>query len=575
MSQGDVRGVGNDFAPRRAVAESAPPVSPDAGAVAAPTGLGEHRSGDSARTVERRELAPHPDSLTGRPAARGIASPDTDAHVATSVLADTSATTSTQQRLATEDSTAPGRSARPLAWARRYVAAVVVCDAIVGALAVLAALAFRPLSFEPWKEAVLVIGAAVAWPLAIAISRGYERGKIGVGGDEMHAVGRALILAIAVSAVPCAITGQYGVVAVSGIAVPIAAAASIGVRFVARKNLHRRQRAGRDVRRVIVVGSAFAAADLTQMLTAEPHCGMKVIGVCVPKADVARAKEVGLEVLGDLDQAPSLIEIYGADAVAVTSGDATRHNYLRELSWALEGAPVELLVHPGLIEVAGPRMHIRPYVGLPLLHVEQPHFTGWRRLVKRAFDIVATSVGVLLISPLLLAIALAVKLGDGGPVIFRQTRVGLDGSTFTMLKFRSMHVNAEDRVAELRALNPEIGTMFKLADDPRITRVGKLLRKYSLDELPQLFNVLSGSMSLVGPRPPLQSEVDGYEDHARRRLLVTPGLTGLWQVSGRSLLSWEETVRLDLRYVENWTLTLDLLILWKTVYAVVAKQGAF
>ena len=167
------------------------------------------------------------------------------------------------------------------------------------------------------------------------------------------------------------------------------------------------------------------------------------------------------------------------------------------------------------------------------------------------------------------------KLGDGGPVIFRQTRVGLDGSTFTMLKFRSMHVDAEERVAELRAQNPEIGTMFKIADDPRITRVGKLLRKYSLDELPQLFNVLGGSMSLVGPRPPLQSEVDGYEDHARRRLLVTPGLTGLWQVSGRSLLSWEETVRLDLRYVENWTLTLDLLILWKTVYAVVAKRGAF
>ena len=180
-----------------------------------------------------------------------------------------------------------------------------------------------------------------------------------------------------------------------------------------------------------------------------------------------------------------------------------------------------------------------------------------------------------MISPVLAAIALAVRMSDGGPVIFRQTRVGLDGSTFTMLKFRSMHTDAEARLAELRAQNPNVGMMFKLESDPRITPVGRFLRRFSLDELPQLFNVLGGTMSLVGPRPPLQSEVAVYEDHARRRLLVTPGLTGLWQVSGRSLLSWEETVRLDLRYVENWTLTLDLLIMWKTFFAVVAKRGAF
>jgi exopolysaccharide biosynthesis polyprenyl glycosylphosphotransferase len=220
-------------------------------------------------------------------------------------------------------------------------------------------------------------------------------------------------------------------------------------------------------------------------------------------------------------------------------------------------------------------MHIRPYVGLPLLHVEQPHFTGWRRFIKRATDIALTSLGMLVVAPVLAAIALAVKLYDGGPVMFKQTRVGLDGSTFTMFKFRSMHTDAEAKLAELRAQNPNIGLMFKLERDPRITPVGRFLRRYSLDELPQLFNVLSGEMSLVGPRPPLQSEVDVYEDHARRRLLVTPGLTGLWQVSGRSLLSWEETVRLDLRYVENWTLTLDLLIIWKTFFAVIGKRGAF
>lgn len=154
-------------------------------------------------------------------------------------------------------------------------------------------------------------------------------------------------------------------------------------------------------------------------------------------------------------------------------------------------------------------------------------------------------------------------------------RVGLEGSTFTMWKFRSMHVDAEERLAELRRENPSMGFLFKMEDDPRVSRVGKFLRKFSLDELPQLFNVLGGSMSLVGPRPPLPSEVDGYENYTHRRLLVTPGLTGLWQVSGRSLLSWDESVRLDLRYVENWTLTLDLLIIWKTVFAVLARRGAY
>ena len=462
-------------------------------------------------------------------------------------------------------------------WSRRYAAKLMLLDALVGMLAVVTAAVALPhiLQFTAPKMLVLAVGAAAAWPIAVAISRGYERTNIGVGGDEMRAVLRATILAIALGAVPSAVTDQPGVVKMSVLATPIAGLVSLAVRFLVRKILHHQQHRGVNVRRVIVVGSAYAAADLTSVLTREPHCGMQVVGVCVPRADVGRAQDAGLAVIGDLEQVPELIKTYGADAVAVTGGDATRHNYLRELSWALEGAQVELLVHPGLIEVAGPRMHIRPHVGLPLLHVEQPHFTGWRRFIKRATDIGLTGFGVVVISPVFALIALAIKLSDGGPVIFRQTRVGLDGTTFTMLKFRSMHVDAEAKLAELRAQNPGIGTLFKMADDPRITRVGKFLRKFSLDELPQLFNVLSGSMSLVGPRPPLQSEVDVYEDHARRRLLVTPGLTGLWQVSGRSLLSWEETVRLDLRYVENWTLTLDLLILWKTFFAVVAKRGAF
>ena len=197
----------------------------------------------------------------------------------------------------------------------------------------------------------------------------------------------------------------------------------------------------------------------------------------------------------------------GCDAVAVTSDDATRNNYLRELAWSLEGAGVELLVDPGLVEVAGPRMHIRPLMGFPLLHVEEPHFTGWRRVVKRVNDLALTTVGLLIISPLMLGIAAVIKLQDGGPVIFRQARIGRDGKPFTMLKFRSMVVDAEDRKLDLMESNEGKGGLFKLSNDPRVTRFGRFLRDFSLDELPQLFNVLAGSMSLVGPRPHLASEL--------------------------------------------------------------------
>lgn len=461
-------------------------------------------------------------------------------------------------------------------WSNRYVGRLIGCDALLAAIAVVAVAAVPNLiSFSPGKMYVLVLVMAIGWPITVALSRGYDRTRIGVGGDEMRAVLRSVILAIALGAVPSAITERPGLLALCVTAPPVAGLFSLLIRLGSRRHLHFRQRRGHNVRRVIVVGSAYAAADLQSVLSQDGNFGMSVIGACVPVSDLDSAMDAGLTVLGDLDQVRELVESHQADAIAVAGGHATRHNYLRELSWTLEGSDVELLVHPGLMEVAGPRMHIRPYVGLPLLHVEQPHFTGWRRLLKRATDVVLTGLGVVVISPVLALIALAIKLEDGGPVIFRQTRVGLDGSTFVMLKFRSMHLDAESRLAELRAQNPHIGVMFKMQRDPRITRVGRLLRAFSLDELPQLFNVLTGSMSLVGPRPPLQSEVDDYENHARRRLLVTPGLTGLWQVSGRSLLSWEETVRLDLRYVENWTLTFDLLIIWKTLFAVAARRGAF
>jgi exopolysaccharide biosynthesis polyprenyl glycosylphosphotransferase len=232
-------------------------------------------------------------------------------------------------------------------------------------------------------------------------------------------------------------------------------------------------------------------------------------------------------------------------------------------------------VAPALLDVAGPRTTIRPIAGLPLLHVDHPEFTGARWLIKSVFDRAAAITALVLLFPVLAVLALAIKLGGRGPVLFRQTRVGKNGEAFSLYKFRTMIVDAEQRKAQLIALNESDGVLFKMRKDPRVTRVGAFLRRYSLDELPQLINVLIGNMSLVGPRPALPAEAILYADHVRRRLAVRPGITGLWQVNGRSDLPWDEAVRLDVRYVENWSFVLDLQILWKTWSAVISGAGAY
>ena len=412
------------------------------------------------------------------------------------------------------------------------------------------------------------------WTAAIAVARGYHRAQVGFGSDEIRSVLRAGVALVFVGAFPAGLMQETALLKLVVVGTPAAVVLSLIIRYVARKSLHRQQAKGRNMRHVIVVGTSAAAKELKDRLNREPHGGMKVVGVCVPSDERGKVLDLGMPVLGELEDAARVVQQYGCDAVAVTSDDATRHNYLRELSWSLEGTGVEMLVDPGLVEVAGPRMHIRPLMGFPLLHIEEPHFTGWRRVAKRAADILITSIGLVIISPLMIGIGLAVKFQDGGPVIFRQTRVGRGGQPFSMLKFRSMVIDAEARKAALMESNEGKGGLFKLSHDPRITRLGKFLRDFSLDELPQLFNVLNGSMSLVGPRPHLAQELAQMPREASRRSLVTPGLTGLWQVSGRSDLEGDDAIRLDLRYVENWSFTLDLLILWKTASAVLAKRGA-
>lgn len=266
-----------------------------------------------------------------------------------------------------------------------------------------------------------------------------------------------------------------------------------------------------------------------------------------------------------------------ADTVIISGTDVVSRSWLRQVGWNLDPVRHQLVVAPGIIDVGGPRLVTRPVAGLPLVHVDAPALPRTGLFMKRAVDIVGAGIGLLLLSPLLLTIAILVKSHDGGPVLFRQERVGLAGSTFQMLKFRSMRIDAEAVLARLQREQEDAGNavLFKMKKDPRVTPVGRVLRRYSLDELPQLWNVFVGSMSLVGPRPPLEREVAQYEDHVHRRFHVKPGITGLWQVSGRSNLSWEDSVRLDLYYVENWSLTGDVIILARTLRAVVAGEGAY
>jgi exopolysaccharide biosynthesis polyprenyl glycosylphosphotransferase len=283
-------------------------------------------------------------------------------------------------------------------------------------------------------------------------------------------------------------------------------------------------------------------------------------------------------VIGRFSGAEAIVEDirrYAPHAVALSGGTQLPPPTIRALGWALAELDIRLIMAPALTDIAGPRIHLQPVAGLPLIHVSTPNLEKGQRFLKRTFDLIGGIFLLVALSPLLISVAVAVRITSPGPVLFKQKRVGTAGSMFTMFKFRSMVVDAEARLSTLQSADEGNGVLFKMREDPRVTRVGKFIRRYSLDELPQIFNVIAGTMSLIGPRPPLPAEVEKYDTHAHRRLLVRPGMTGLWQVSGRSLLSWDDTVRLDLYYVENWSFLGDCTILMRTLRAVIGRHGAY
>ena len=365
------------------------------------------------------------------------------------------------------------------------------------------------------------------------------------------------------------------------IALPAGIVLLILFRWFARRVVTRaRRKHGRCITRVLVVGSAPAVRDLTKSLAGGPGSEYEVVGACIPGPVIRTKIEVPgvgtIPTFGDESNVVGAVTATNSHAVAVTATERLDGRGMRDLSWELEKLNIDLLVAPGVVDVAGPRLQMRPVCGLPLIHVEKPQYHGAKRFEKRLFDVMFSSMVLLCGFPVLLAIAIAIKLTSKGPVFYRQERIGLDGRPFEMIKFRTMVNGADAMVDELSAMNDcEGGVLFKIRSDPRVTPIGRLLRKYSLDELPQFINVIKRDMSVVGPRPPLACETKSYDDHAKRRLLVRPGITGLWQVSGRSDLSWEDSVRLDLFYVENWSMIADLLIAAKTAKAVFGHSGAY
>jgi exopolysaccharide biosynthesis polyprenyl glycosylphosphotransferase len=402
----------------------------------------------------------------------------------------------------------------------------------------------------------------------------YDPRFIGVGTDEFRRVfnaGSSLIAAVAILSYALKADLARGYVV---IALPCLTLFDLLARYALRKRLHRARARGECMRRVVVVGHAPVVADIVTMLRRETYHGLCVVAACL--ADTVEPGTIAeVPATAGLDGVPEVVLAYEADTVAVLACPEMAGAQLRQLAWDLEKTGTDLCVAPALLDVAGPRTTIRPIAGLPLLHMDHPEFGGFKLVVKAAFDRVFALLALMVAAPLVGLIALLIRLDDGGPVLFKQTRVGKDGRGFGVYKFRTMVPDAEARKAELTARNQYQGPLFKIRNDPRLTRLGGLLRRWSLDEIPQLLNVLAGDMSLVGPRPALPEEAAMYGDHVRRRLVVKPGMTGLWQVNGRSDLSWDESVRLDLRYVENWSLMLDLQILWKTCAAVARGSGAY
>ncbi len=470
---------------------------------------------------------------------------------------------------------APARAVRGLPYVIAVVDLAMIASAVT--LAILGRAQMTMFESGQIKEALGIAGPLTVWVwlLSIALAGGYERAVFGNGPDEYRRVWHASLWAAGLTGVGCYFAkfplsrGYFLLLFVIGVP-----ALLLGRRLV-RWLLHRARQRGHLQVRVLVSGTPAHVDEVTGVLHRESWLGYSVVGAVAPVDAYVEETATGVPVLGRSDDLVAIARDAGADVIFFAAGSLGSGEEMKEMLWALEEHDISVVVAPSMNDISTDRLNMRPVGGLPLIHVEGPRWANASRLGKRSFDIAGSIALMIALAPLLVTAALTVWINDRGPVVFRQTRVGRHGDFFGCFKLRTMVVDAEARLAELHAEAGYTGGLFKMADDPRVTRPGRLLRRFSVDEFPQLWNVLRGEMSLVGPRPPLPSEVAQYEGGMHRRLHVRPGMTGLWQVSGRSDLSFDEAIRLDLYYVDNWSMVQDLAILAKTLGAVLRRRGAY
>lgn len=412
----------------------------------------------------------------------------------------------------------------------------------------------------------------VIWLVTLVGTGAHRHRLVGAGPTEYSVVAKASVLTAALIGITAYLTDYPLSRAFFFLAFIIGVPALLLGRLLMRRVLHVVRRRGGLRVPVLLVGDPVRVADLAKVLRREPWIGYDIVGALTHDHDHRLLDDI--PVLGTPHDALATVSSSHVRAVIFLEGSFRESQDFTKLSRQFEKEHTQLIVVPSLTELSSTRVDMQNLAGIPLLTVAKPQAVRAGRWVKRSFDIVAASIALIVLSPLMLVTTIAIKLEDKGPVIFRQVRVGKDHTLFHCLKFRSMVVDADARKQALKNQDGK-GLLFKLKHDPRVTKVGRVIRRYSIDELPQLWNVLRGEMSLVGPRPALESEVNRYEGDVPRRLAVRPGLTGLWQVSGRSDLPWEDAVRLDLYYVDNWSFVQDLAILGHTVKAVFSSRGAY
>ncbi|WP_461475031.1 sugar transferase [Microbacterium sp. HJ5] len=462
-------------------------------------------------------------------------------------------------------------------WPRRYASRLFYTDAAVIAVTLggYSIVALDRLS-EPvvwtgptvpyWAFLTLV---AFVWLIGLDVIDTRDRHIVGNGITEYRRIVNATLAVFAMLVAIAFFLRMDVARSLFALALPVGLVLLLLSRWIWRQWLRARQRAGHYVYRAVMVGEPAKLRHIIREIRRTPDSGYVIVGAITTKPDIADLS--GVPVVGGLSDATAAVESLGADTVIVSSADELDPAAMRRLGWAMADREIDWIVAPALTDVAGPRIHATPVAGLPLIHVEYPTLEGYKRFAKRTLDIVGSSLLIVLLSPVMIATVIAIRVDGPGPLLYRQVRIGRRGREFGMIKFRSMVADADDQLASLLDVQGTTDQpLFKVTDDPRITKVGRVIRKYSIDELPQLFNVFLGEMSLVGPRPQRPAEVALYDADAHRRLLVKPGMSGLWQVSGRSKLSWEDALRLDLYYVENWSFTQDIQILFRTIRAVIA-----